>query len=109
MANPLNGRGGYVGAGPFSGMVQGETRTHIFPDGRMLRLTRTSREFVYDWVDAANEADRESLNARGLMWVAQNGATTLREVRHLSDRDKATIALTRRMVPALPKREPEPA
>lgn len=88
----------------------GETRTinaKEYP--RQLHITRTARPFIEDWVDAANIADREQLEAKGLIWVAhRDGYSTLRSRRHMSAREQQTVPV-RKALPHWQERETEPA
>lgn len=74
---------------PFAGMLPGETRTHPFVDpkaGEPITLTRTRREFIFDWVDAVNANIPES---RGLVWIVDKiGNTKLVERSSITEADK---------------------
>ena len=60
-----------VRSAPFAGMLPGETRTHIFPDGTAKTITRTKRPFMHDWVEATN--DELAAKGSSYRWVFKDG------------------------------------
>lgn len=84
MSNPLGlGATATISRAPFDGMAQGEVRTAILPGKKPTRegevtIERTSRPFVFDWVDASNAA---LITPDKLRWVVdENGRPKLVQI-----------------------------
>lgn len=78
MTNPLDTTDGPRGGGPW---LPGETRT-IVGRGKngaekILHITRTDRDFVYDFCDASNAAMSQDARDRGLEYYVVNGEMRL--------------------------------
>jgi hypothetical protein len=105
MTNPLDrATPALVGGNGFQDMAVGETRTASFPSRydekgkpdptsiKTYTMTRTSRPFIYDWVDCVSNVALDRKERYDIRWVAVNEeeaqllpareAARLRSLRH---------------------------
>lgn len=78
MTNPLDGTGGNGPRGPWrigeTRVIHGKAKSGA---EKTLHVTRTDREFVYDFCDASNAAMSAEARARGLEYYVVNGEMRL--------------------------------